>query len=137
MKLGYADESDKGPYPVPDGMIVEGWPASYKRDNGSKNKTFDEMQRPTPDDNSDRHAIVVDPTNRVLYEFYQLRKTKTGWACSNEATFDLKSNKLRPAGWTSSDAAGLPIFPSIVRYDELKRGAVESNVQSSSHGILR
>ncbi len=125
VKLGYAEESDKGPYPVPDGMLVEGWPAGYKRDPNMKNKTFDQMQRTTPDDNSDRHAIVVDPTNRVLYEFYQLRKTNAGWSCSNEATFDLKSNKLRPDGWTSSDAAGLPIFPAVVRYDELKRGAIE------------
>jgi hypothetical protein len=61
----------------------------------------------------------------VLYEFYQLRKVGDGWQAACEATFDLKSNKLRPDGWTSSDAAGLPIFPSIVRYDELKRGIVE------------
>jgi len=67
----------------------------------------------------------VDPTNRVLYEFYQLKKTDAGWQATCAAVFDLKSNKLRPDGWTSSDAAGLPIFPSVVRHDELQRGAVE------------
>ena len=68
---------------------------------------------------------MVDPVNRMLYEFYEMKKTDAGWQCSNEATFDLKSNALRPDGWTSTDAAGLPIFPAVVRYDELKRGAVE------------
>ncbi len=67
----------------------------------------------------------MDPVNRMLYEFYQARKTDTGWEASCEATFDLKSNRQRPDGWTSSDAAGLPIFPAVVRYDELKRGAIE------------
>ncbi len=61
----------------------------------------------------------------MLYEFYQLKKVDGAWQASNEATFDLKSNKLRPDGWTSTDAAGLPIFPSIIRYDELKRGIVD------------
>src|SRR6266566_5266147 len=73
----------------------------------------------------DRHASVVDPTNRLLYEFYQLKKVGDGWQAAQASIFDLKSNKLRPDGWTSSDAAGLPVFPSIVRYDELKRGKVE------------
>ncbi len=121
----YPDESDKGPYPVPDGVPIEGWPAHYLRDPKLKNATLDEVQRDTRNENGDRHAIVIDPTNRVLYEFYQLKKTDKGWQASNEATFDLKSNKLRPDGWTSSDAAGLPIFPSIIRYDELKRGSVD------------
>ena len=83
------------------------------------------MQRDKLKEDGDRHAIVVDPVNRMIYEFYQMKKTDAGWQCSNEATFDLKSNKLRPDGWTSADAAGLPIFPSIIRYDELKRGAIE------------
>ena len=61
----------------------------------------------------------------MLYEFYQMRKTDDGWQASQASIFDLKSNKLRPDGWTSSDAAGLPIFPAVVRYDELKRGIVE------------
>jgi hypothetical protein len=73
----------------------------------------------------DRHAIVVDPVNRMLYEFYQMRRTETGWEASQASVFDLKSNRQRPAGWTSADAAGLPIFPAVVRHDELKRGLVE------------
>jgi hypothetical protein len=123
--VGYPDESDRGPYPVPDNVPIEGWPAYYKRDPKLKNTTLDDVQRDKLKENGDRHGIVVDPTNRMLYEFYQLKKTDAGWQAACEATFDLKSNKLRPDGWTSSDAAGLPIFPAVVRYDELKRGAVE------------
>ena len=121
----YPDESDKGPFPVPANIPIESWPAFYLRDPKLEKMTLDEVQRGKPGDDSDRHAIVVDPVNRMLYEFYQMKKTDAGWQCSNAATFDLKSNKLRPDGWTSADAAGLPIFPSVVRYDELKRGEIE------------
>ena len=121
----YPDESDKGPFPVPDAIPIEGWPVHYLREPKLAKMTLDEVQRGQPGDDSDRHAIVVDPITRMLYEFYQMKKTDKGWQCSNAATFDLKSNKLRPDGWTSADAAGLPIFPSVVRYDELKRGEVE------------
>src|SRR5205807_4550486 len=82
-------------------------------------------QRDKIKEGGDRHALVVDPVNRMLYEFYQLRKTDAGWQAAQSSIFDLKSNKLRPDGWTSADAAGLPIFPAVVRYDELKRGLVE------------
>jgi hypothetical protein len=123
--VSYPDESDKGPYPLPDIVPIEGWPANYKRDPKLKGTTLDDVQRDKLKENGDRHAIVVDPTNRMLYEFYQLKKVDGGWQAACEATFDLKSNKLRPDGWTSSDAAGLPIFPSIVRYDELKRGVID------------
>jgi hypothetical protein len=123
--VSYPDESDAGPYPLPDNTPIEGWPVSYARTPKLKEVTLDDVQRDKLKENGDRHALVVDPTNRVLYEFYQLRKVGDGWQAACEATFDLKSNKLRPDGWTSSDAAGLPIFPSIVRYDELKRGIVE------------
>jgi hypothetical protein len=119
VKLGSAAaESDKGPYPVPDNTPIEGYPVNYK------GLTLDEVQRKDEGD-IDRHALVVDPTNRMLYEFYQMRKTDKGWVASGAAIFDLKSNKLRPDGWTSADAAGLPIFPATVRYDEIKRGMVE------------
>ena len=121
----YPDESDKGPYPLPDSVPIEGWPAHYQRDPKLKALTLDDVQRDKLKENGDRHAIVVDPSARMLYEFYQLKKTDAGWQASNMATFDLKSNALRPDGWTSADAAGLPIFPSVIRYDELKRGAVE------------
>lgn len=121
----YPAESDKGPYPVPDGIPIEGWPANYERDAKFKLLQLDDVQRDKLKENGDRHAIVVDPVNRILTEFYQMKKTDAGWQCSNAAVFDLKSNKLRPDGWTSADAAGLPIFPAVVRYDELKRGAIE------------
>jgi hypothetical protein len=113
----YASESDKGPYPVPDETPIEGWPVEYP------GLTLPEVQQKI--EKGDRHGIVVDPTNRMLYEFYQLRKINGGWVASGAAIFDLKSNKLRHAGWTSTDAAGLPVFPAVVRYDELQRGIVE------------
>ncbi|MFM9960230.1 MAG: hypothetical protein ACKV2Q_03280 [Planctomycetaceae bacterium] len=121
----YSDESDKGPYPVPDITPIEGWPANVRRDSATKNLTLNDVQRGKPSLDSDRHGIVVDPVNRKLYEFYRLTKTDTGWKAEQASIFDLASNRLRPDGWTSSDAAGLPIFPSIVRYDELKRGKIE------------
>lgn len=111
----YPQESDKGPYPVPDNSPIEGWPMD--------GRTLAAAQAGKED--ADRHVIVVDPVNRMLYEFYQGRRTPAGWECACAAIFDLKSNKLRPDGWTSSDAAGLPIFPAVVRYDEVERGMVE------------
>ncbi len=113
-----AEESDKGPYPVPENTPIEGYPINYE------GLTLDQVQRKDEGD-LDRHALVVDPVNRMLYEFYQLRKTDKGWIASGAAIFNLKSNRLRPDGWTSADAAGLPIFPATVRYDEIKRGMVE------------
>ncbi len=114
--VSYPDESDKGPYPVPENVPIEGWPLS------PAGKTLDYVQR---NGKGDRHALVIDPVNRMLYEFYQMRRTDSGWQAACAATFDLKSNQLRPAGWTSSDAAGLPVFPAVVRYDEVARGLVE------------
>ncbi|MBO0700586.1 MAG: hypothetical protein J2P46_19475 [Zavarzinella sp.] len=119
--VGYPDESDKGPFPVPDNVPIEGWPVYYE----GKKVTLDDVQRNTMKEEGDRHASVVDPVNRKLYEFYQLRKTGAGWEATQSSVFDLASNKLRPDGWTSTDAAGLPIFPAVVRYDELKRGAID------------
>ncbi|MBM3980218.1 MAG: hypothetical protein FJ304_08025 [Planctomycetes bacterium] len=121
----YPAESDKGPFPVPDNAPIEGWPVHYQREPKLKNLTLDDVQRDKLKQGGDRHVIVVDPTNRMLYEFFSTKKTNAGWEAACAATFDLKSNKLRPDGWTSADAAGLPIFPSVIRYDELKRGAVE------------
>jgi hypothetical protein len=106
---------------VADITPIEGWPVGFE----GKKFSLDDVQRNVMKEDSDRHGIVVDPVNRMLYEFYQLRKTDKGWEATCTAAFDLKSNKLRPDGWTSSDAAGLPIFPAVVRYDELKRGVVE------------
>ena len=123
--VGYPDESDKGPFPVPANMPLEGWPANYTRTPALRGLTLDDVQRDKRKEDGDRHALVVDPVNRMLYEFYQAKKTDRGWEATQASVFDLKTNKLRPADWTSADAAGLPIFPAVVRYDELKRGMVE------------
>jgi hypothetical protein len=93
----YADESDPGPYPIPPDAAIEGGPKSK----------------------GDRHIIVVDRDNWKLYELFSAYPRGKGWKAGSGAVFDLKSNKLRPAGWTSADAAGLPIFPGLVRYDEV------------------
>ncbi len=122
VKIASPEESDPGPFPVPDNMPIEGWPASYKRgEPGLRKLTLEDAQR---GQGGDRHAIVVDPVNRMLYEFYQARKTDAGWQARYAAAFDLKSNKMRPETWTSTDAAGLPVFPALVRYDELQRGSI-------------
>jgi hypothetical protein len=124
-KVFYKDESDKGPFPIPDLVPIEGWPAHYQRSPKFKGYTLDDVQRDKAKEGGDRHALVLDPTNRKLYEFYQLKKVGSDWQAAQASVFDLTSNKLRPDGWTSADAAGLPIFPATVRYDELKRGLVE------------
>jgi hypothetical protein len=111
----YPGESDKGPYPIPDSAPIENWPLDGRTLAGAQ----------TAKERGDRHVIVVDPVKRMLYEFYQGRKTDSGWQAACEATFDLKTNTLRPDGWTSTDAAGLPIFPAIIRFDECERGLVE------------
>jgi len=121
----YPDESDKGPFPIPDSIPIEGWPANYQRDAKLKALTLEDVQRDAKKLGGDRHGIVVDPVNRKLHEFFVLKKTDAGWQAACSATFDLASNKMRPDGWTSADAAGLPIFPATIRHDELKRGAVE------------
>jgi hypothetical protein len=94
----YADESDRGPYPIPAGVHVEG--------------------------GSDRHAILVDRSSCRLYELYALRREGGRWHAGSGAIWSLRSNRLRPAGWTSADAAGLPILPGLARYDEVARGAI-------------
>ena len=101
----YADESDPGPYPVPATAPIEGGP------NGT----------------GDRHVIVIDTTNKRLFELFDARPVNGGasWTAGSGATWDLTSNAVRPAGWTSADAAGLPIFPGLVRYDEaVVKGAI-------------
>jgi hypothetical protein len=95
----YGNESDPGPYPVPTNAPIEGGA------NGT----------------GDRHVIVVDRDNWMLYELFSAYPLNGGasWRAASGAIFDLNSNGLRPAGWTSADAAGLPIFPGLVRYDEV------------------
>ena len=112
--LAYPEESDPGPYPIPDNAPIENWPLD--------GRTLAMAQ--TAKEDGDRHVIVVDPTIRRLYELYQGRKVGDGWECASSAVFDLASNRLRPEGWTSTDAAGLPIFPAIIRFDEVEQGMV-------------
>ena len=100
----YADESDPGPYPIPASVPIEG--------------------DPHPDD-GDRHAIVIDRDTCTLYELYALHRSGSGWAAGSGAIWNLRSNRLRPAGWTSSDAAGLPILPGLARYDEVAAGSID------------
>lgn len=104
VTFDYADESDKGKYPIPKNAPVEG---------GSKAT-------------GDRHVIVLDRDHWKLYELFDAHRKKgsTSWTAGSGAIFNLKSNKPRPAGWTSADAAGLPIFPGLVRYDEVKAGRI-------------
>jgi len=123
--LLYPTESDPGPYPVPDNAPIENWPLQRNEDTKALPKagqTLEDLQR---HGSGDRHVLVVDAVNGLLYEFWQGRRTDAGWEASNEATFNLKTGALRPERWTSSDAAGLPVFPAVVRYDECARGLVE------------
>jgi hypothetical protein len=99
IDFSYADESDPGPYPIPPDAPVEG--AGGWLDGG------------------DRHVLVLDPDHQLLYEVYDAHNDGDHWHAGSGAVFDLTSNALRPDGWTSADAAGLPILPGLVRYDEV------------------
>jgi len=120
----FPDESDPGPFPIPPNAPIENWPLARNEDVRALPKpgiTLEQFQR---EGTGDRHLIVVDPVDGKLHEFWQARRTDTGWQASQASTFDLTSNRMRREGWTSADAAGLPIFPAIVRYDEAARGLV-------------
>ena len=93
----YADESDPGPYPIPVNPPIEG---------GGKKE-------------GDRHVLIIDRDNWIVYELFAVEKTPDGWRAGSGAIFSLRDNTVRPDGWTSADAAGLPIFPGLVRYDEV------------------
>ncbi|MBS0202745.1 MAG: hypothetical protein JSS49_07580 [Planctomycetes bacterium] len=121
--VSYPDESDPGPFPVPDSLPIEGWPKWHSRDG--KPLTLAELQQRPAQYEGDRHAIVLDPVGGKLYEFFVMGRIGSGWAADQSSVFDLKSNRLRPDTWTSADAAGLPIFPAVIRYDELQRGEIE------------
>jgi hypothetical protein len=98
----YPEESEPGPYPVPLNAKVEG-----------------------AGEEGDRHVLVLQRGTCVLYELYGAQRGGAGWTASNGAVFNLRSNALRPEGWTSADAAGLPIFPLLARYAEVETGAIE------------
>ena len=99
VRFQYADESDRGPYPIPRSVKIEA--------------------------GSDRHAIIVDRDACRLYELFALRRAASGWAAGSGAIWSLRSNRLRPAGWTSADAAGLAILPGLARYAEVARGRID------------
>jgi hypothetical protein len=105
-------ESDRGPYPIPPNAPVE---------------------RGTPD----RHVLIVDRDRCKLYELYKARKVKGGrrWKAGSGAIFDLRSNRLRPYGETSADAAGLPILPGLARYDEVKRGVIDHAIRVTGEQV--
>ncbi len=99
VSFDFAGESEAGPYPIPRDVEIEA--------------------------GGDAHAIVVDRDACTLYELYALERRGAGWHAGSGAIWSLRSNRLRPAGWTSADAAGLPILPGLVRYDEVARGRID------------
>ena len=105
VSFEYSDESDKGPYPVPTNAPIE----------GGRNS------------DGDRHVLVVDRDACKLYELYAAYPQNGGksWKAGSGAIWSLKSNKVRPAGWTSADAAGLPILPGLARYEDLQKGGID------------
>jgi hypothetical protein len=105
VSFEYADESDRGRYPIPARVPIEGGSGS----------------------SGDRHVIVVDRDRCRLYELFAAypRSGARSWRAGSGAVWSLGSNRLRPAGWTSADAAGLPILPGLARYDEVKRGRID------------
>ncbi len=117
--VDYPDESDPSPYPIPPNMPIETWPT------GTGSLTLEQWQQNTNNTAGDRHSIVVQPGIGSIWETWQAQLAGTNWQASNGAKFDLNSNAMRPAGWTSGDAAGLPMFPALPRYDECERGMVE------------
>jgi hypothetical protein len=110
----YGDESDPGPYPIPDNAPVEA--------------------------GSDQHVIVIDRGSCMLYELYDAEKSEQGWDAASGAVFNLRSNDLRTEGWTSADAAGLAIFPGLVRYEEVRAGrinhALRFTVEKTQRGYI-
>jgi hypothetical protein len=112
----YKTESDPGPYPIPPDALVES--------------------------GSDRHVIVVDTFHLKLYELFDaIRNQDNSWSAGSGAVFDLTSNALRPDNWTSADAAGLPILPGLVRYDEVvEKGeinhAIRFTVQNTRNAFI-
>ncbi len=105
VSFDYSGESDRGPYPIPANAPIEGGASS----------------------DGDRHVIVIDRDHWRLYELYAAypRGGGASWTAGSGAVFDLTTGAPRPAGWTSADAAGLPIFPGLVRYDEVAAGHID------------
>ena len=108
--VAYKTESDPGPMPVPPNALIEGYP--------------------NPDD-GDRHVLVLDRNGCWLYELYRAFKTHGAWKSDSSAIWDMTINEQRPYTWTSADAAGLPIFPGLVRYDEVSAGAINHAMRAT------
>jgi hypothetical protein len=105
----YGDESDPGPMPIPFNALIEGYPQPG---------------------NGDRHVLILDQANCWLYElYYAFNQSLAGWSAGSGAVWDLEANEMRPYTWTSADAAGLPILPGLVRYDEVQAGAINHAVR--------
>jgi hypothetical protein len=102
MTFTYSDQSDPGPYPFPPNALVEGGAGS----------------------GGDMHVLVIDTGSCALYETWSSTFSNLGWSCGSGAKFDLTSNALRPDGWTSADAAGLPVLPGLVKVSEVQAGAI-------------
>ncbi|HEX5246062.1 MAG TPA: hypothetical protein VFW41_02905 [Gaiellaceae bacterium] len=116
VSFDYSDESDHVAYPIPKTVHIEGGRAST----------------------GDRHAILVDKSSCRLYELFALYPTSSGgWKAGSGATWSLRSNHVRPAGWTSADAAGLPIFPGLARYDEVARGVIDHALRFTAERTRR
>jgi hypothetical protein len=123
--IEYANESDPGPFPLPDEAPIENWPLMRNENLKALPKpgqTLEDFQRNAE---GDRHVLVVDPVGAMLYEFYGAKRRDDGWQAVQVSTWNLRTGALRPDRWTSADAAGLPIFPAVVRHDECARGMVE------------
>jgi hypothetical protein len=118
VKFQYKSESDTGGYPIPKGVAIEGGPSS----------------------DGDRHVILYDPSSCRDYELYAAYPSGSSWKAGSGAIYDLRSDGLRHAGWTSADAAGLPILPGLVTYAEVKSGhvnhAIRVTVPSSQAAYL-
>ena len=111
----YGDESDPGPFPVPPGAPVEGGAAA----------------------DGDRHVLVLQQGTCELFELYRAFRAGGGWQADAGARFDLRSNALRPLGWTSADAAGLPILPGLVRHEEVAAGEIRHAIRVTFSGTRR
>ncbi len=103
----YGDESDPGPFPIPLDAPVEGGAGAT----------------------GDRHVLVVQSGSCQLFELFAAERAGAGWVAESGARFDLSSNQLRPFGWTSADAAGLPILPGLVRHDEVAAGEIRHAIR--------
>lgn len=111
MSFYYPDESDPGPYPFPLDAPVEA--------------------------GGDRHILVVERETCKLYEAFDCERSGAGWSCGSGALFDLRSNALRPDGWTSADAAGLPILPGLARLEEIESGEIRHALRFTAQRTQR